>query len=67
MAMGLCNAPSTFQRLMDKVLHGLIGTICYVYMDDIIIFSENEEDHFKHLEQIMQRLESQFENFKEEK
>ena len=34
---GLCNAPATFQRLMDRVLHGLKWHNCLVYIDDIVV------------------------------
>ena len=39
MLFGLANAPSTFQRFMDKVLVGLIDSICCVYMDDVVVFT----------------------------
>ena len=54
--MGLKNAGSTFQRMMDKVLDGLIGEICYVYLDDIIIFSESLEEHEGRVKQVFDRL-----------
>ena len=41
MPFGLCNAPATFQRLMQVVLAGLDWKSCFVYLDDILIASEN--------------------------
>ena len=38
MPFGLCNAPSTFERLMEKVLSGLQWKIALLYLDDIIVF-----------------------------
>jgi hypothetical protein len=51
---GLCNAPSTFQRLMENVLRGLNWKICPIYIDDIIIFSF--EEHLAHLDLVFSRL-----------
>ena len=50
------NAPSIFQRAIDDVLREHIGKFCHVYVDDIIIFSENEEDHVKHIDCILQLM-----------
>ena len=49
MPFGLKNAPAIFSRLMSNVLAGLIGPSVLVYLDDIIIFSENLDDHLKKL------------------
>ena len=45
-----------FQKTMDKVLHGLIGVCCFVYIDDIIIYSRNAAEHAHHLKLVMDRL-----------
>ena len=47
---GLAQAPSYFQLLMNKVLKGL--KFAMTYLDDIIIFSENESQHLEHLETV---------------
>ena len=43
MPFGLCNAPATFQRLMDLVLSGLQWSQCLVYLDDIIVLGRSFE------------------------
>jgi len=58
MPFDLCNAPATFERLMEEVLQQLINKICLVYLDDVIIFSENFEDMLERLVQVFQRLRS---------
>ncbi|EDN09807.1 hypothetical protein HCAG_06974 [Histoplasma mississippiense (nom. inval.)] len=56
MPMGLCNAPATFQSYINEVLKGLVDICCIVYLDDILIYSQNTEDHTKHLRLIFERL-----------
>jgi hypothetical protein len=56
MPFGLKSAPSTFQRLMNNVLMGLIGTRCFVYLDDVIIFGENLEEHHTRLREVFEKL-----------
>ena len=58
MPFGLKNAPASFQRIMNNVLAGLIGKICLVYLDDIIVFGKSLEDHLEKLEIVFKRLSS---------
>ena len=57
MPFGLCNAPQTFQRLMEGVLAGLQWEECLVYLDDIIIYSKTFNEHIDRLEHVFTRLE----------
>ncbi|GBM89899.1 Retrovirus-related Pol polyprotein from transposon 297 [Araneus ventricosus] len=45
MPFGLCNAPATFERMMDTVLRGLKWNICLCYLDDIIVYAPNFQEH----------------------
>ena len=51
---GLAQAPAYFQNLMNKVLNGLNFTLAY--LDDVIIFSENAEQHLKHIQIVLTKL-----------
>ncbi|GFV78754.1 retrovirus-related Pol polyprotein from transposon opus [Trichonephila clavipes] len=54
MSFGLRNAPSTFQRFINEVLFGL--EFVFPYLDDILVASENEEQHKTHLKLVFDRL-----------
>ncbi|CAF1090611.1 unnamed protein product [Brachionus calyciflorus] len=49
MALSLTNACATFQRFMNKVLKEALNIFVCGYLDDMIIFSENKEEHIKHV------------------
>ena len=54
--MGLRNSPGCFNRVMTSILHDFIGDFLYIYMDDIVIFSDTMEDHLVHLDKVFKRL-----------
>ena len=66
MPFGLCGAPSTFAYMMDEVFRAgceldngaqaEFDTFVCVYLDDICIFSRNEQEHILHLRAVLQRL-----------
>ena len=53
---GLCNAPATFERLMERVLQGLQWQTCLVYIDDIIVFGKDFRFALMHLKEVFERL-----------
>ncbi|UYV76764.1 hypothetical protein LAZ67_14001975 [Cordylochernes scorpioides] len=53
MPFGLCNAPATFERMMDGLLKGLRWTICLCYLDDIVVFSDDFEEHLRRLQLVL--------------
>ena len=56
MPFGLTNAPATFQKLMESCLGKLHLNWCIIYLDDVIIFSENPEEHLTRLEGMFKKL-----------
>ena len=56
MPMGLCNAPATFQSLMNRIFYDCVDVFMVVYMDDLLVFSKDEESHVRHLETVLSRL-----------
>lgn len=53
MPFGLCNAPATFERMMDNILRGLKWHICLCYLDDVVVFSPDFDTHLTRLHQIL--------------
>jgi hypothetical protein len=56
MSFGLTNAPAHFMYLMNSVFMPELDKFVVVFIDDILVFSKNEEEHAKHLRIVLQRL-----------
>ena len=56
MPFGLCNTPTTFQRLVDLVLAGLQWSECLVYLDDVIVVGRTFNEHLRNLRSVLQRI-----------
>ena len=56
MSFGLCNAPGTFERLMECVLRGLTWQVALIYLDDVLEYSETFEAHLQHLHLVFDRF-----------
>jgi transposase InsO family protein len=54
--MGLKNSPAIFQRTMNMVLQEVLGKFCFVYLDDLVVYSKSAEDHIKHLDMVFAKL-----------
>ncbi|KAI0507351.1 hypothetical protein KFK09_013473 [Dendrobium nobile] len=59
MSFGLCNAPSTFMRVMNEILKPYLGQFCIVYFDDILVFSSDRLQHLQHLKVLLSTLREQ--------
>jgi hypothetical protein len=56
MPFGLCNAPPTFQRLMNGILRVFLHKFVTVYLDDVCIYNRTLIEHMEHLRLVLQRF-----------
>jgi hypothetical protein len=56
MPFGLCNAPSTFQRMMNDILRDFLHKFVHVYLDDVFVYNRTLEEHMEHLRLLLQRF-----------
>jgi len=56
MPMGLRNLPAIHQRRVTAALRSLIGKICHIYLDDIIIWSDTVKDHIRDVQAVFATL-----------
>jgi len=53
---GLSNAPAAFQYFLNDIFSDMLGVTVVIYLDDILIFSENEDLHKQHVKAVLERL-----------
>lgn len=56
MPFGLCNAPATFFTLMNDFLRPHLDSFVVLYLNNIVVYSDNMEDHKKHLAMVFEAL-----------
>jgi len=56
MPFGLTNAPAAFQRFVNSVFANMLNVCIVVYLDIILVYSDNMEDHTEHVREVLQRL-----------
>jgi hypothetical protein len=56
MSFGLTNAPAFFMNMMNSVFMDYLDKFVVVFIDDILIYSQSEEEHVNHLKMVLQRL-----------
>ena len=56
MPFGLTNAPATFQNMMNEIFRDMINSGVVIYLDDILIYSENEQDHVALVQRVQEHL-----------
>ena len=56
LSFGLVNAPATFQAVMDRLFHPYLDKFVVCYLDDILVYSKDIEEHLEHLRQVFDVL-----------
>jgi ribosome-interacting GTPase 1 len=56
MPFGLTNAPASFQRFINEVLQEYLHSFVITYLDDILIFSKEKEEHVQHVSKVLEKL-----------
>ena len=56
MPFGISSAPEHFQKRMNEILSGLPGVVCLI--DDVLIYGSIQEEHDKHLQAVLERIQS---------
>ena len=56
MSMGLCNAPSTFQRAMNLILRGMTWKSVLAFLDDVMVLGKSFDEHLENLREVLERF-----------